>query len=522
MTNKFADGIKVNNGSPNVPSISFLSNPNTGVFLRNGQEVSITTSGLTAASFHHSSSIINTKLQLRNGAQKNSVLTSVDNMGNAEWKINQYNGIFQWNKLYKNLDLTKDNNVIDITFPQNLSNKPSVILTKESDAPVRTMDLFIRNKTTSGFQIYSDKYMSKVILEGNTSNYSACKLADSSIGICYYDIYSYRMKFLRIEDNIIHDPIIIDDTSAVGICYLILIEGKPSVVYVADDGDGDTWRFVRASDADGTSWNNPVNLLVSSIDVNFITLSIFLVIIDNKPAVFLNNDSGRAIIIIANDVNGATWGSPINISNLVNHEIIAVKLVNNIAAIVARSNITKNVYYVKANNAQGTSWPSGATQLYRSDDSSMKINSGHCCNTMEYINGKLCIVVTEDGSNNMYIAREVGTNGTTWGKFELLTSMNSFEPYPYIFKNNNDTYLIYNDYIGQVSKKNIIKFNPNGTFDKIESFIESLPYASNHQVINCSNSSCEDINIIILTSEQKITLLKFYGDDYVINWVAYS
>jgi hypothetical protein len=496
MLNTFSAGVKTNDGTPNNPAVRFLSNGMTGLFLRDQRSLGVTTNGQVNAIFDTNLTEFVQPLKFSSGAIDNAVL-SCDEEGRAKWRIKNHNGFIQWNELYTHIDVTSKNNKIDVIFPSKLDSVPSVQLTKESNYPV-DLDFYIKDKTSSGFTIYSDLPMCNQILVDNIGSYSACVLANNDIGICYY---SATDRLMYTRDKSFTTPIIIDDVSVIDICCIKIANGNPAIAYIEDNNDEVVIKYVRAIDPIGTMWDAPVTILTMPTS-GFLHNSLFLRIINNTPHLFFNNEQGRAKMIKSMDVNGSKWHVSTSISNLTNHLILDVKVINNNPAVIAKSN-NGALYYVFS-NTNGTSWPLGATQIFKNiaDFTPMLVSNGNG-HVLEYINDELCIITSEANTNSLYICKY----SSKWSDCTLLATSDTNMIYPRIFKNNDNTYLLYNKYSGNPSEKNIINFKDGVS----RSFINSLNYGTDHQVIN---------NIIIMATQQGLNTLRFYDNDLVINWSA--
>lgn len=526
--NKFGDGVEIAGGYPNRPGMRFMNSLSSGFFSYVPHMIGVASYGQVCAMFTYDTCTIYTDFALTKNPINNGVLTS-DAHGLARWKLNNLSGTYQWNKLYNDLViydnedsndvLNFNNKTAEITFSASLGKIPNVIISKESDIPVTSVDFYVKDKTASGFKICSDKFMAKKIIGVEFTYFSSCELSSGGIGIVYYDVSEDRMKYIYSNStySVFSAPIVIDDSSAIGLCDINIVDGNPAVAYIADDGSEDKWRYVRASNSDGSSWGASVTLEQSSKDITFLTNAIFLKVLDGVPTVFFNNDSGRAKYIKAQDSTGLTWNTSANLSNLTNHQIVDVKIISGNPAIIACSNLTKYIYYARSNNAAGTSWPIGATQLYKPGNVAMSTNVGDCCNTIAIIHDMLCVITSEFNSNSIYIAWAEDLLGSSWGAYQLLATSSTTNAYPYVFKNGLDYYLMYNLYNGSPSQKNIIRFKPDFDFEDLSSvkMIETLPYCMGHQSIATSDS-----NMLLVSASESLILLRFFGDDFKINWVA--
>jgi hypothetical protein len=513
--NKFPSGILTNSGTPMRPPHSFLENVGTGMYLMNKTDLCFAQDGERALAIDNANYTLFRNLKISKGAANGAKLVS-NATGVATWKTTSLYNSFQWNSIYKTLDIETQNNEKTIVFDNNMESTPVTVITQESNAAVDNFGLYVKNKSNAGFTVFSNSFMSKSALTQTVDTFASCRLPNGNIGIAYYDLEHDRIKFISRStttrtDNF--EAITIDDTSAIGPCDIAIVNGAPAIVYVVDNGEADEWRYVAANEATGDTWGSPQTLLTSTTDVTFTQSAVFLRVIDNKPIVFLNNEAGAAKSITGTLGEGISWTSPVSVSNLVNHQILDVTVVDGNPAVIAKSNSVHNIYYVRANNATASAWPVGAIQLYKDVGVSLFTLASSCI--LGHINGVLSIVATERTTNKLWIAKADGAEGA-WNSFSLLASPSTSSTHPRLFQNNDTTYLIYNSYTGSPSEKTLVEFD-SVAVPTTSSFISTLNLTADHQVI--ANES-DGNNLLLLASENALTLLKFYGNDLVVNWGA--
>jgi hypothetical protein len=519
--NSFGSGINVSGGVPYSPGVRFINSSSTGLFSFTQHTLGISAYGQICAIFNHELTNFFTDIRIQKNARDRAVLTS-DSVGNARWEINSVGKSVQWNTIYKDIDVDNldETNKIEISFDIKLPKVPTVVTTKESDTSLNDIDFFIKDKTDTGFTLYSNSFMAKKIISDDLVYYASVRLSNGGIGICYYNVTLDRMQYFYSDKSYstFSSHITIDDVSSIGLCDITLVDGFPAIVYIADDGSGDMWKYVRASDELGSSWGSPVTLETSSEDITFLANAIFLRVVDGIPTVFYNNDKGRAKYFKSQDTIGSLWNASVNLSNLSNHRIVGVSMVAGNPAVIARSNITNYIYYVRSTNASGTSWPLGATQLYKQSGVPMIAGVGNTCDAIAFIHDSLYVITTEFDSNSLYIIKANDGTGSSWGYYQFLATSSTPSVCPCIFKNGDDYYILYNSYVGSPSKKNIIRIKPSDNIADLSSrcFIESLPYSMDHLVLENSNT----FNTLLVSSERALSLIKFYGDDFKINWIA--
>ncbi|MDQ3023531.1 MAG: hypothetical protein M3R04_03965, partial [bacterium] len=141
---------------------------------------------------------------------------------------------------------------------------------------------------------------------------------------------------------------------------LEVVNGRPAICAAEYDGVGATLKFWRADDATGNAWSSEValdNTLATIGDVK--TSMTVLESVPPVPAVsYRNPSSGTLYYVRANDANGATWAAPqTNLDPTIGSGLRSTLLVvqGNPAISYERSS-TLDIYYVRANDAFGGAW----------------------------------------------------------------------------------------------------------------------------------------------------------------------
>jgi hypothetical protein len=523
MNNIFANGIRLTDGVPYQPSISFLDKPSTGIFRTNDNKLGFAINGSSAMSISSTGISINKGLNLTKGAVSNAYLRGNEN-GDAYWQQSPtQSGEVSWNSIYNTLNINSANDSLDITFNE-MDGIPNIVISRESDAIVANNDFYIKNKTTNSCVVYSSLPVLTNVSPVDTIEISMCRLDNGCLGVCYYDISQDRVIYKYSMDSdgkVWSDAIIPDDDSSIGLVNLIVVDGFPAIAYIYNDGVNDEWRYIRATDSNGSVWGAYVTLVTSTTGVNFLPVTLNLLNVNGAPAVFYNDENGRAKVIHSNDSDGTSWGSSINISNLTNHQIMNVKIVNGNPAVVAKSNAVNNVYYVRANNAGGTSWPVAASQLYKNVNNvaqTITVNGGYSSCDMSMVDGSLCIAISELSSNDLFLNVANDINGASWKNFNIVMSLETAALYPKFFTNNNKSYLLFNKSNGIPSTKCLLKFESISSYSINDAFMPVFNIYGDHQIIPNMD---DDNSLILFTSQNNVSLLRFYDDNFKLNWIAH-
>lgn len=132
-----------------------------------------------------------------------------------------------------------------------------------------------------------------------------------------------------------------------------VIGGRPSIAYTHD---GDTLKFIRASNADGTAWGTPLSITAAAIygDVTLGSVPGAVLGIE-LPAVSYISPAGDSLMFIrAADTSGATWNAPHTVMTGCSDHCMATVAGN--PAIVFTKKGENGVFFIRATNSQGTAW----------------------------------------------------------------------------------------------------------------------------------------------------------------------
>jgi hypothetical protein len=129
--------------------------------------------------------------------------------------------------------------------------------------------------------------------------------------ISYYDVTNGDLKYVRANDvsgTLWGTAVSVDTTGDVGLfTSLAVVNGKPAISYY-DQSQADL-KYVRATDASGTSWGTSV-----SVDTTGnVGQTTSLAVVDGNPAISYYDgiSLGDLKYVRANDANGTSWSTPV-------------------------------------------------------------------------------------------------------------------------------------------------------------------------------------------------------------------
>ena len=147
---------------------------------------------------------------------------------------------------------------------------------------------------------------------------------------------------------------LVDQNNNVGVDnHLALLNGYPTIAYY--DYDNGDLKVAQANDIYGVTWDTPITVLTND-DVGS---AVYLTTVQGKAAISYENSTQQTLMYIQSaDPQGTIWGNePITVTTNVDILKNTVMLVvNGYPAIAYYDYISKNVYYVRANDITGSSW----------------------------------------------------------------------------------------------------------------------------------------------------------------------
>jgi hypothetical protein len=146
--------------------------------------------------------------------------------------------------------------------------------------------------------------------------HASLAVVDGRPAIAYYDAASnYDLKYVRASDatgSSWDTPLTVDSTGDVGkYASLAVVNGNPAIAYYFD-GDDDL-KYVRADTTTGSSWGTPVTVDSSGIVGECASLAV----VGGRPAIAYRHGSTSPHLkyVRASDAAGSSWGTPVTVDN---------------------------------------------------------------------------------------------------------------------------------------------------------------------------------------------------------------
>lgn len=152
---------------------------------------------------------------------------------------------------------------------------------------------------------------------GNVGQYAWLEVVNGNPAIAYFDATNANLKYVRATNaagTAWGTPVVVDGVAFSFNCgywaSLAVINGNPAIAY-ADRSSTQNLLYVRANDANGAAWGTPVLVDAETVDMGeYANLST----IGGVPFIATRRTlgvgvSGTLAYFVANDANGATWGT---------------------------------------------------------------------------------------------------------------------------------------------------------------------------------------------------------------------
>jgi hypothetical protein len=225
----------------------------------------------------------------------------------------------------------------------------------------------------------------------DVGGHNSLAIVNGNPAIAYLDNTNQNLKYVRASDangTSWGAPLIVDAPGNTGEHpSLSVVNGNPAICY-CDTSNGKL-RYARATDSNGTSWGAPVDL------DNANSSPITLLVVNGKPAVSYRKSVNQGWYVRSNDVSGTSWGTPVNVYIGTGG---AMAIVNGRPAICSYGYSS----YVRANDADGTSWGT-------------PVQLPGTANSLAVINGYPAIF-----GDGVYM-RSLNADGTVWSNFVSVT-----------------------------------------------------------------------------------------------------
>ena len=229
-----------------------------------------------------------------------------------------------------------------------------------------------------------------------------------------------------------------------------IVNGRPaSVQYDASNGD---LHFSHANDVQGVSWGNPINVATANNVGQYASLAV----VNGFPAVsYYDATNGDLVYVRATNANGTAWGTPIVVDaggNVGQHTSLVV--VNGNPAIAYYDVTNGDLKYARATNANGTAWAAPQTL-----DATGNVGSFV---SMAVVNGNPAISYHDDTNDDLKYIRATNANGTAWAAAQIVSAAGNVGQYSSLLVVNGNPAISFYD-VGNGDLEYVRASDANGT-----------------------------------------------------------
>ncbi len=198
-----------------------------------------------------------------------------------------------------------------------------------------------------------------LVVVGAGGGANSMAVVNGNPAICYYDGLSQSLKYVRAttaDGTLLSDwgtPVLVEATGDVGDhCSMAMVGGQPAISYYDGDISTGGLRFIRAANADGSSWSTSV-LVQGIVNVGFYTS---LAIVNGNPAIsYFDVDNLDLKYVRATNAGGTAWGAPITLDSVGSVGwYSSLSIINGYPAIGYWDATNHDLKYVRALTADGT------------------------------------------------------------------------------------------------------------------------------------------------------------------------
>ncbi|RYD94528.1 MAG: exo-alpha-sialidase, partial [Sphingobacteriales bacterium] len=286
------------------------------------------------------------------------------------------------------------------TSLQQVNGRPAISYFDDTNDDLKYVRALDANGTTWGIPVTVEGLVTNVGL------YSSMFVVNGMPAIAYYDDGNDDLKYVRALDangTTWGTPVTLDATGNTGqFTSLKIVNGMPAVVYY-DVSNGDL-RYIRATNVNGTTWAAPITLDATNNQGQYASLEI----VNGNPAVSYHDATGLDLRYIrATDANGTAWAAPVTpIALNTTGQFTSLKVINGNPAISYYDATALDLKYIRATDINGTTW--GVERTAEATG-----NKGQYSNLM-IVNGNPAIVYYDVNNNNARFIRSYDITGTLW------------------------------------------------------------------------------------------------------------
>lgn len=248
-----------------------------------------------------------------------------------------------------------------------------------------------------------------------TGEYSSMGLANGNPAVAYFDGSTGVLKYVRAKDaggSAWGNPVTVDSAGVAGLFISYCqVNGKPAMAYY--DYLKFSLKYVQALDSNGNSWGIPTTIDNTAYSGYYNSLCV----VNGKPAISyhqLNINKKNLMYVRALDADGNKWGNPKTVrSSAYDGLYTSLAVVGGYPAISYQNEIGDDCQYIRAKDSAGDTWGSPVKAAKETTTTGLY-------NSLSIANGRPAVAFYNSINSNLRYSRANDSLGSSWGNSIVL------------------------------------------------------------------------------------------------------
>jgi len=261
---------------------------------------------------------------------------------------------------------------------------------------------------TASVEVWAGEWHIFIAVDDTSAIFANLELVNGHPAVSY--IHMEELMYVRATDTLgttWGEPVVVDGQGINPCNSLTVVNGHPAIAYYS--WEDDKLKYVRATDPNGDSWGEPLTVADADVFNGSDKDLLSLVMINGNPAIAYEGREPEGLVYVrADDANGDSWGSPVQVAVLYTQHRCSMAEVNGKPAISYWDQWDGCLLkYVQANDDEGNTWGSPIALEYMDGGKS----------SLAVINGYPAIMYpgSEDDISVLKYVRALDSNGDAWG-----------------------------------------------------------------------------------------------------------
>ncbi|MCB1222122.1 MAG: PKD domain-containing protein [Planctomycetales bacterium] len=278
-----------------------------------------------------------------------------------------------------------------------------------------------------------------VNLFGGPDHGKHCSLAlvNGFPAISYYRESTADLMYVRATDaegSSWGNPIAVATPSDQGqFSSLLVVNGNPAIGFW--EATNSNLRYVRSADPDGTVWAPSITVDAPGLTGSYLSMAL----VHDNPAMSYHDSALGLRFVRANDANGSDWGTPLSLDSVgITGGYTSLALLSTgYPAISYYDASNGDLRFIRATDQDGTAWVAPVTLDSLGDTG---VNT-----SLALVNGNPAISYYDQGADNLRYIRAETFFGSIWGPPQTLDSIGDTGDYPSLEVINGFPAISYHD-----------------------------------------------------------------------------